>query len=47
MKHKNYSLREMLFDKCLQNGRAMTGREMMDYANRYLEFYEYHRLDGG
>ena len=37
MKHKNYSLREMLFDKCLQNGRAMTGREMMDYANRYLE----------
>ena len=37
MKHKNYSLREMLFDKCLQNGRAMTSREMMDYANRYLE----------
>lgn len=37
MNHKNYSLREMLFDKCLQNGRAMTSREMMDYANRYLE----------
>ena len=37
MNHKNYSLREMLFDKCLQNGREMTSREIIDYANRYLE----------
>lgn len=37
MNHKNYALREMLVDKCLQNGRAMTGREIMDFVNRYLE----------
>jgi len=37
MNHKNYSLREMLIDKCLQSGRGRSVKEMMRFINDYAE----------
>jgi|GEM_PF-2536916 len=37
MNHKNYSLREMLIDKCLQSVRGKSVHEMMTFINDYFE----------
>ena len=37
MNNKNYSLRLVLIDRCLQKARGFSVREMMDFINNYFE----------